>query len=213
MKSPSVSENVKIDPATMPGSASGSTTVAQRAELPRAEVGRRLDQRVGDALERRVHRDDHERQPDVGEHQPHRGVRVADVRLGQADVPERPVERPALGEDHDPRVDARQVARPQRQQHRHEQRGCAPRRVATRAMKYANGTREHDVGDRDQRGQLDRPPDDAQVRRGEDLAEVRERQVVLRALLVNGSTLQNAVISIAAERREVDHEEPRERRA
>ena len=86
MKSPSVSENVKIEPATTPGQRERQHHAAQRAPVARAEVAGRLEERVGDALQRRVHRDDHERQPDVGEHQPHRRVRVADVRLGQAEL-------------------------------------------------------------------------------------------------------------------------------
>ena len=45
---------------------------AQRAPTVRAEVTGGLQQRVGNPLERPVERHDHERQPDVGEHEPHR---------------------------------------------------------------------------------------------------------------------------------------------
>ena len=80
----------------MPGSASGSTTLRSVRQAVRAEVAGGLEQRVGDPLERGVDRDDHERQPDVGEHEPHRGVRVADVDRPEPELLERPVERPAL---------------------------------------------------------------------------------------------------------------------
>ena len=86
MKSPSVSEKVKIEPATMPGSASGRTTLRSVRQRAGAEVAGGLQQRVGDPLERAVDRHDHERQPDVGEDDPHRGVRVADVDRAEAEL-------------------------------------------------------------------------------------------------------------------------------
>ena len=59
--------------------AAGSPTARSSQAAP-AEVARGLDVGVRDPLERRVDRQDHERQPDVGEDDPHRRVRVAEVR-------------------------------------------------------------------------------------------------------------------------------------
>src|SRR6266550_3283361 len=54
--------------------------VAHRSPPSCAEIRGGFEQRFRDAFERRVDRDDHERKPDIREDDPHRGVRVADVR-------------------------------------------------------------------------------------------------------------------------------------
>ena len=82
--------------------------------------------RVRYPLERPVDGQDHEGQPDVTEHDPHGEVRVGDVRRAEAEALGGPVERPVLGEDDYPRVDAGEVARPQGEQHGHEQRVAHP---------------------------------------------------------------------------------------
>ena len=99
---------------------------AKRAPAARPEIGRGLDVGVGHAFDRRPHRQDHERQPDVAEHDPHRPVGVADVHRAEAHVAERPVDDPVLGEYQPPRVHAHEVARPERDQHRHEQGALQP---------------------------------------------------------------------------------------
>ena len=162
----------------MPGQRERQDHGAQRARAARAEVARRLDVGVGDALERRVDRQDHERQPDVREDDPHRGVRVRDPGRRQADLVQRPVEQPVRVEDQPPRVDAGEVRRPQRQQHEHEQH--RPRAAAGDA-RHEVGERERDdrVGDGDRGGDVDRPQRDGAVGRlVPERAEVVERPVV-----------------------------------
>ena len=51
----------------MPGSASGRITCAEGLAGRGAEIGRGLDQAARHALERRLHRQDHEGQPDIDE--------------------------------------------------------------------------------------------------------------------------------------------------
>ena len=139
---------------------------------PRAQVLRRLDLRGRDALQRRVHRDDHERQPQVAEHGVHGPVRVDQVHLAGADPAQGPVQEPAVREDQQPGVHLGQVARPQRQQDRHEQGRPGPGR---RDPGHEVGEREGDDGVRhgDRRRHRDRPHDDAPVgRAGEDRGEV-----------------------------------------
>ncbi len=124
---------------------------AQRPAAVAAEIARRLDVGVGDPLERRVDRQDHERQPDVGEDEPDGDVRVADVRGRQPELLQRPVEDAVVVEDQPPRVDAREVARPERQQHEHEERRADARR---REPRHEVRERERDdrVGDRHRGG-------------------------------------------------------------
>src|SRR5690348_6048225 len=73
---------------------------------PRAQVLRRLDLRGRDPLQRRVHRDDHERQPQVAEDDEHGPVRVDQVHVQDR------VEHAALGEDQQPGVHLGQVTGP-----------------------------------------------------------------------------------------------------
>ena len=139
---------------------------------PRAQVLRRLDLRGRDALQRREHRDDHERQPEVAEHGVHGPVGVDQVNLAGADPAQTPVQQPAAGKDQQPGVHLGQVTRPQRQQDRHEQGRPGPGR---RHPGHEVGEREGDDGVRhgDRRRHPDRPQDDAPVgRAGEDRREV-----------------------------------------
>ena len=100
---------------------------AQGRRAAAAEVGRRLDEGVRHALERGVDRQHHEREPDVGEDDPHRPVRVGDVEIGQPEPVEEVVERAVRIEDQAPRVDAHEVADPERQRRRDEEREAQPR--------------------------------------------------------------------------------------
>ena len=87
MKSPSVSEKVKIEPATTAGKASGRITRRKVVERLGALVLGRVQHRVRDALEPRVDRDDHVRQPEVAHDEPHGDVaeaRPAEPRMGRA---------------------------------------------------------------------------------------------------------------------------------
>ena len=68
---------MKIDPATTAGKTSGSTTDRKVRPAARAEVGRRLEQRVRQPVQPGVDRQDHERQPQVGQHQDGRRQAVA----------------------------------------------------------------------------------------------------------------------------------------
>ena len=68
---------MKIDPATIDGYTSGSTTLTERPPRPAAEVAGRLQQRVGQPLEPRVHRQDHVRQPQVRQRDDDRDDAVA----------------------------------------------------------------------------------------------------------------------------------------
>ena len=148
MKSPSVSENVKIEPATIPGSASGNSTLRNVRQPRRAEVGRGLEEVVRDALERGVHGNDHEREPDVGEDEPHPPVRVQQVDVREPDLVQRPVERAVVAEDRPPGVDPNEVARPEREEDRDQQeRPCARLRDARHVVREREG--EDRVHERD----------------------------------------------------------------
>ena len=84
-----------------------------------AEIGRRLEHRVGNPLQRRVDGQHHVRQPHVREDDPDRPVRVRDPRRRQPEAVQRPVQDAVVREDQPPRVDAHEVARPEREQDQH----------------------------------------------------------------------------------------------
>ena len=94
MKSPSVSENVKMEPAITPGNARGQDHGSKGLQRPGAQIAGGLQQRTRDAFQRRLDRQDHVRQPDIGEDDEHpqrgeRERRAADRRKAQHPVQER----------------------------------------------------------------------------------------------------------------------------
>ena len=166
-------------PRHEPGQGERQDDAPERPEPARSHVTRRLQVALRHALERSVDRQDHERQPQVREDEPHRRVREADVRVGQADLVQAPVQRALLLQDHAPGVDADDVARPERQQHHDEQHGP---RARGRDSGHIERDREGEDGvrDGDGAGDPDRVPRDAQVGRvveAEDLPKVREGPV------------------------------------
>src|SRR5207244_1875593 len=94
----------------MPIAARPALTESQRAAQTRQLAHPDARDRGITHLKRRQ---DHGRQPDVGEDDPHRPERVADADSRQPDLGERPVEDTVGLEDQPPRVDAGQVARPE----------------------------------------------------------------------------------------------------
>ena len=178
---------------------------------PRAEVAGRLEERRRDPLEPGVDRQDHERQPDVAEHDRDGDVARIEDDARDPDLLERPFERPAPGEDHAPRVHADEVARPQRQQHEHEHHG-ARARAGGAGHVVRDGEGEDRVDDRDQRRHPDGPERDRPVDGvGEQLLEVLERELVghrrrQRVQVPEGRHEQHD------QRAEVDEAEPAHRR-
>ena len=202
---------MKIEPGHDPGQGERKQHQARGPPGPPAQVLRRLDLRGRDALQRRVHRDDHERQPEIAEHGEHGPVGVDQVDLAEADPAKRPVQDPVMGEDHQPGVHLGQIARPQGQQDRHEQGGPRPGR---RDPRHEIGEREGDgrVHHGDRRRHPHRPQDDAPVgRAGEDRGEVVQAPDPLdvgreRVDLPEGRDQEHH------ERGEVDQDEPGQRR-
>ncbi len=128
MKSPSVSENVKIEPATMPGQRERQDDRAQRRK-PRAPRSRDASSsesgmRSSAAYTGRIMNGSqmYEKTSHIAQ------FGVAETECGQAELAERPVEHAVLGEDQPPGVDAREVARPQRQEDADEQERARARR-------------------------------------------------------------------------------------
>ena len=141
----------------------------------RAQVLGGGEERVRDPLEPRVDRDDHERQPEVGEHQ-----EDPDQVVGRRD-PDR-AEEAAAGHDRAPDVDLHEVARPERHQDRDDQR---PPHLRRRHLRHEEGDREGEqrVHDGDRGGDADGPRDDRPVGRLRDeRLEVVERERLLELL-------------------------------
>ncbi len=184
---------------------------AKRAPAAGSEIGRGLDVGVGHAFDRRPHRQDHEWQPDVAEHDPHRPVGVADVHRAKADVPEHRVEDPVFREYQPPRVYAHEVARPERDQHRHEQGalqslGCQPCGVEGEWHRQDRVGHGHRRGDPD-RAQRDRAVDGHREKR----FEVVERPAV-DEVAGEGVHPPQRRDEQQHERRDVDQHEPCPRR-
>jgi hypothetical protein len=179
---------------------------------PCAQVLGCLDLRCGDALQGRVDRNDHERQPEIAEHGEHGPVRVDQVYLTEADPAQAPVQDPVVSEDHQPGVNLGEVARPERKQDRHEQGGPGPGRCDAG---HEVGEREGDGGvyHGDRRRHPDCPQDYGPVgRAGEDGGEVAEGPDSLdigreRVDLPEGRDQEDH------ERGEVDQDEPSQRRS
>src|SRR5439155_24873148 len=93
---------------------------AERSRATRTEIARGFEQAAWYALERRVDRQDHERQPHVREDDPHCLVRELELRVRQAEAVQEPVERAALGQYRRPVVDADELARSEWEQDHHE---------------------------------------------------------------------------------------------
>ena len=116
--SPTAGMKHNSEPATMPGMASGTVIAPERAPGRRAEIERRLDQRVVHLFERGVERQHHERQIGVDDADIDRRLGVEDFD-GLGDRGPSPISdlvEEALGlQDRDPGVDADEEARPERQ--------------------------------------------------------------------------------------------------
>ena len=188
----------------------GQDHAAQRREPPAAEIGRRLDVGIGNALECGVDRQHHEREPDVGEHEPHGPVRVGDVQVGQAEPVQRPVERTVGVQDQPPRVHAHEVAHPQRQHRGDEQDEPQARaRDAHEEIRVREG--QHHARRRHGRRDPERAEDDRRVRRVRNGAEVVEVPGV-HDLAGERVGRPEALDEQRHERRHVDEDERRHRR-
>ena len=120
-KSPTAGMNTRSTPAMRPGRDGGQDHPPERRRLAVAEVVARLHERLVHALDRRVQRQDHERQEAVGEAEDHREVRVEElVVVAEAERSEQRVQQPVALQDHQPAVGADQVAREERDDHEHE---------------------------------------------------------------------------------------------
>ena len=98
---------------------------------------------------------------------------------------------PSRVEDQPPRVDAREVRRPERQQHEHEQHGAGARPGDPR-HEVRERERDHRVGDRDRGRDHDRPERDACGRSAPSQSVRKLSSVQLWTVSdVNGSTVQN----------------------
>ena len=131
--SPRIGMKTKITAVTIPGLICGSRILSDRRARRRAEVHRRLELVPVEALERRVQRQRREREVEVDEDEDHRRPVVEEERDRLVVIPvqlEEAVDRALRAEDVDPRVDAEQVARPERQDHEQEQQPWqSPRHV------------------------------------------------------------------------------------
>ena len=188
---------------------------------PRSAGG--LDQARRHPLERRLHRQDHERQPDIEEDEERADVadrqrRPADHREredrieqpGQVQLAGEPGEDAFLGEDQLPGVDAHQIARPERQHDAEiEERLPAPARIAGGEI----GDREGDDrrGDRDQRRHRDGAEDDVEIGRRKKLGIGRKRRLVDDQA---GEIVEpeEALREQRKQRADIDDAEPEERR-
>ncbi len=136
-------------------------------------------------------RQDHQRQVRV-DHPEHDRELVVEQAHGAVDEPEPPqhaVDEPLVVQDHDPRVRTDQQARPEREDHEHEQRELPP----ARPRGDEGGDRVADE-QRDQRrlgGDPEREPEDAPVERVPRAPVVVPREVVDDAAVV--ASLEEAV--------------------
>jgi hypothetical protein len=129
--------------------------------------------------------------------------------MWKAEVSEGPVQHTVGVEDQTPRIDACQVARPQRQENEHEEECSHPRRGDSG---HEVGEREGDngIGDRDGRRHPDRPERDLAIRRFmDDRAEVGPRQHVCE-LAGEGVDAPESRYEENRERCEVKDEHPAE---
>ncbi len=152
-----------------------------RGPRRRAEVHRGLELVPVEPLERRVERQRREREVEVDEHEDHRRPVVEEERhrlVGDVRPLQEAVDRSALAEDVEPRVDAEQVARPEREDDEHEQEALElPRHVADEPVGERERDQDRDRGRGD--GDPDRRPERPEIGRdAEEVAVVVERPVV-----------------------------------
>ena len=197
---------------------------AKGGERPGAEIRRGLDQPLGHPLEGRLGRQDHERQPDVGEHQEHAEVgdrqgRPADHRQRQHGIEqpgepgpgERPADDALLGQDQLPGIDPDQIARPERQHDREVEQRLGP---AGRVARHQVGDRKADQrgAQRDRERHADRAQDDVEVgTRGQKVSVGAERQLVdhLAGEVVEG---EEALDQEREQRAQIDDAQPEQGR-
>ena len=155
------------DPATMPAS-------AERPPRLAAEIAGCLEQRARHALETGPDRQDHVRQPQVGEDDPH--THVAGLRNGRAQRLEDPIDDAVVGEHRSPRIDLDQVAGPQRHQYARDEQRLGPR-ARDPGHEHRDRERDDHVRDRHERRDRDGSEDDRAIDRlVDDRLEVVERQ-------------------------------------
>ena len=143
----------------------------------RAEVVGRLDEPEVHALERRVQRQDHERQESVDQAEDDRPVGVGELMVAsETERAEHRVGQAVVVEDELPRVHADEVARPERQDHEPEEQVLPPSRRTARSRRRA-GNPMMQTADRGQRGVGDRAQEDGQERRVERVAVVASSSV------------------------------------
>src|SRR5205823_8813182 len=99
-----------------------------------------------EALERRVEREHSEREVEVDEHEDHRRPVVEEERdwvIRDLRPLEEAVDRAAVAEDVEPRVDAEEIARPEREDHEDEQQSLkSARHVPDEPIREWKGDRD-----------------------------------------------------------------------
>src|SRR5581483_6450914 len=152
-----------------------------RLQRRRTEIDRRAHVVPVEALDRRVQGQRADREVEVDEHEDHRGAVVEEdaERVVRDPQPlQEPVEHTLLAEDRQPRVHAEQVARPERDDHEHEERRTEARRHVAR-QPVRERERESDRDRRRENGDPQRRPHRRHVRAdAEEVAVVAGRPVV-----------------------------------
>ena len=157
---------------TSPGSVSRQRDLAERGERLRAQVGRSVDQRPVHALERRVDRQHEQRQVVVDQADPDRLPGVEDVEpAGEPDRPEELGDVALRVEDDQPRVGADQERRPERDDDQQQRERF--RRAEVAGHPVGDGVADEDRRERAAGGHDQRVPEDRQLDRVPDGAELR----------------------------------------